>query len=111
MIVKANKEAAIVDSLTVKTTSGGISVKLTPKRVFGKLGVVDAYLTYREVISSDDSKAELKDGDSVLQYWVTPDKVFVTGTASREYSGIANKTSIKTASETAPTSTVKNFDA
>ena len=109
VIVKANKDAEIVNSLTVQTTHGGVSVKLTPKRVFGSLGVTaSAYLTYSEVIN-EKGTADLANGNEVLQFWVTPDNVFVTGTASRQYKGLASKNDVGLQSESAVVSTYSEY--
>ena len=109
VILTDNQVARIVDSLTVQTTNGGNSIKLTPKRVFGTYGVTNTtgYLTFREVISNKEGKSELKNGDTVLQYWVTPDSLLVTGTTSRTYSGIENKNIVAVATEETIASTVK----
>ena len=103
------KDADIVNSLTVQTTHGGVSIKLTPKRVFGSLGVTaNAYLTYSEVIN-EKGTAALKNGDTVLQFWVTPDSVFVTGTASRQYKGLASKNDVGLQAESTVVSTYSEY--
>lgn len=93
VIVDGNKEAVLVTSLTVNTTNGGSSVKLTPVRVFKAAGVTNdtAFLNYREVIKNGGTSRELDNGNTVLQYWTTFDGVIVTGTVSRTYAGVDNK--------------------
>lgn len=104
VIIDANKKATdVVSSLTVTTQHGGTSVKLTSKTVFGATG----YLSYRKVNDVGGLKL-LNNGDSVLQYWVTPDGLRVTGTASRTYSGLASKTTVDKV-ETAVVSTITPF--
>ena len=107
VIISTDRAALFVDSLTVTTTSGGSAIKLTPKRVFGKKGVTQGYLTYRPVIDTFANRQELNDNDTVLQYWVTCDGVRVTGTASRTYAGLAKQDTIEAASETTVASTIK----
>ena len=105
-----------VKSLTVQNTNSDNTIKLTPKRVFK--AYADNYLTYLTVINraktdgttynGDPVVNLLKDGDEVLQYWVTPDGLMVTGTAKRTYSGLISKGVTKT--ETAVDSVITVFE-
>ncbi|MBQ6116870.1 MAG: hypothetical protein IJL08_06060, partial [Oscillospiraceae bacterium] len=94
VIVDSNNEAEkVVSSLTVSAANGTTTIKLTPKRVFGANS--SNYLTYLPVINRNaltgaDSIGLLANGYSVMQYWVTPDKLIVTGTTSRVYTGLGN---------------------
>ena len=95
VIITDDKVASVVSSLTVETKRGGSSIKLTPKRVYSPMGVLDGYLTFYEVISNNTGKEpELANGDLVAQYWVTPDSMIVTGTTTRTYKGLENKNDI-----------------
>lgn len=109
VILDANKKAKnVVSSLTVTTVHGGTNVKLTSKLTFGATG----YLSYRTVINNGSNGQErvnlLNNGDSVLQYWVTPDGLRVTGTASRTYTGLAYKNTLDK-NELAVDSTITRF--
>jgi hypothetical protein len=96
VIVSDNDKANVCTSLTVQTTVGsGTSVKLEPKTIFRAKGVTGGYLSYLEVMRNGEQTL-LHEGDSVLQYWVTPDGMIVTGIASRTYGSLANKTAAKT---------------
>lgn len=94
VIVDSNTEAEkVVSSLTVSAANGTTTIKLTPKRVFGANS--SNYLSYlsvinRNAITGQDAIGLLANGDSVLQYWVTPDNLIVTGTTSRVYTGLGN---------------------
>ncbi|MBR0136457.1 MAG: InlB B-repeat-containing protein, partial [Clostridia bacterium] len=94
-IVSADKKAEdVVSSLTVSTSNGSSTIKLTPKRVFGAKG----YLSYLTVINHGSNGEPvvnlLSDNSAVMQYWVTPDGLFVSGTVSREYTGLGNVSDI-----------------
>ncbi len=93
VIINENHEAAdIVKSLTVSTTNGTTTIKLTPKRVFGANN--KGYLTYLKVIdrnplTGEDSVGLLAKDQEVLQYWITPDSLLVTGTMARVYTNLS----------------------
>ena len=93
VIVKGNNAANVVSSLTVETAHGGTRIKLNPKRVFGVSSTVNK-LTYLEVVKGGSGLHGFAAGSEILQYWVTPDKLIVTGTTQRTYSGITNKDTI-----------------
>ncbi len=110
VIQTGNNAAQVATSLTVQTVNGGNSIKLTAKRIFTAKGVTSGLLTYLRVIGKDWSDSNgaaanlLADGSTVLQYWVTPDGLIVTGTTSRVYTGLANKDNIsKTDTDVATT--------
>lgn len=88
VITSANKNGAICQSLTVQTVNGGTSVRLTPKRLFS---INSGYLTYLKVIDATNPVTPFGAGATVLQYWVTPDGLIVTGTTQRTYQSITNK--------------------
>ena len=91
VIVEKNNEAKVCTALTVKTTvSGGSSVQLKPEDIFRSKGVKSGYLSYLQVLA-DGSPTLMQAGDQVVQYWVTPDSLIVTGIAARKYSGLGNK--------------------
>lgn len=92
VIVDANGKAKICSSLTVQNAVGGNTIKLTAKRIFGVDG--SGLLTYRRVIENYAGINGFGDGAKILQYWVTPDGLIVTGTTSRVYTGTAGKTDI-----------------
>ena len=112
VIINDDEEALRCKSLTVQTTNGGNSVKLTPKRVFSSKGVLDGYLTYKKVIElRDGSDALLNEGDKVLQYWVTPDGLHVTGTTERTYKGLDNISGAGVDTQTIVDSVITDPDA
>ncbi len=90
VIVSADNTAKVCSTLTVQNKVGGASVLLEPKTIFRSKGVTDGYLSYLEVIT-DYQQTLLHEGNQVLQYWVTPDGLIVTGIAARTYSGLGNK--------------------
>ena len=92
VIVDAKGKAKICSSLTVQNAVGGNTIKLTAKRIFGVDG--SGLLTYRRVIENYAGINGFGDGAKILQYWVTPDGLIVTGTTSRVYTGTAGKTGI-----------------
>ena len=112
VIISANDKASVCSSLTVQTTqSGGTTVKLTPEAIFRAKGVKAGYLSYLQVLQNG-SPTLMKAGDRVLQYWVTPDNLIVTGIAGRSYSGLDNKNNLaKTDLTDVTTSTVAVFGA
>lgn len=82
-----SRKAKVVKSLKVTNTSGGKTVTLTVKDQFD---LDKGYLTYYK-----NAGNTVTDGCKVVQYWETPDKLFVTGTTIRELKDIANKDTIK----------------
>ena len=92
VIVDAKGKAKICSSLTVQNAVGGNTIKLTAKRIFGADG--SGLLTSRRVIENYAGINGFGDGAKILQYWVTPDGLIVTGTTSRVYTGTAGKTGI-----------------
>ena len=91
VIIEKNNEAKVCTALTVKTTvSGGSSVQLKPETIFRSKGVKSGYLSYLQVLA-DGSPTLMQEGDQVVQYWVTPDGLIVTGIAARTYAGLGNK--------------------
>ena len=113
IFVDQSGQAKICDSLTVKTSVGNNTIRLTAKRVFGSEGVLSGYLTYRRVIEDYGGMDGFGDNVSVQQYWVTPDGLLVTGTTSRSYSGTASKDSVKCteAPDTTPITVFAEFTA
>lgn len=93
-VVKSANDAAehIVRSLTVTTTNGDSSQTLTATSLFRTRG----YLNYLTVINHGSNGQPvvnlLNNGDTVAQYWVTPDGLMVTGTAGRVYSHLEQAT-------------------
>gem|GEM_PF-5879374 len=94
MIVDSNKKATVCNSLTVQNSNGGNSIRLTAKKVFRAQGVTGGLLTYREVINVSSGLNLLANGNSVLQFWVTPDGLLVTGNTCRIYNGLQSCDSI-----------------
>lgn len=91
VVTTANDAAEhIVRSLTITTTHGNSTQTLSAMSLFRTRG----YLNYLTVINrgsnGQPTVSMLNDGDSVAQYWVTPDGLRVTGYAVRTYKGLAN---------------------
>ncbi|MBQ6272873.1 MAG: VWA domain-containing protein [Oscillospiraceae bacterium] len=94
IIVSENDEARVCSTLTVKTTqSGGTTVLLKPEGIFRSRGVKSGYLSYLQVLK-DGSPTLMDEAERVLQYWITPDGLIVTGTTSRTYAGLDNKNNL-----------------
>ena len=81
------KESTIVDTLTVTNATGGATVTLSPKSVFGNKGgagngVQAGYLGYW------DAKALIKANTTskFTPFWFTPDSIYVCGTQTRTIS-------------------------
>ena len=113
IFVDQSGQAKICDSLTVKTSVGNNTIRLTAKRVFGSEGVLSGYLTYRRVIDNYQGIDKFGDNVSIQQYWVTPDGLLVTGTTSRIYSGTASKDTVQCteAADTTPITVFAEFTA
>lgn len=100
-VVKSANDAAehIVRSLTVTTTNGDSSQTLTATSLFRTRG----YLNYLTVINhgsnGQPTASLLNNGDTVAQYWVTPDGLMVTGYAIRTYRGLDNSGTVGIASQ------------
>jgi hypothetical protein len=112
VIVTSDKEAQVCTSLTVQNTVGGTSVKLTPETIFRAKGVAGGYLSYLEVMRGGTGSNGFGTTSSVLQYWVTPDGLIVTGTSRRTYGALDTKTNAKANVTTEPVdSTIAVFGA
>ncbi len=77
----ADNEAKVVKSLKISTSTQPVaSVTLTPTSIFGSKGVEKGYLAYTAIEwpNVDGNKI-----DNILNFWVTPDNMMVTGTAQR----------------------------
>ena len=94
VIVNGNNQALVCSSLTVQNKVGGTSVLLKPETIFRAKGVTKGYLSYLEVIA-DYEPTLLQPGNAVLQYWVTPDGLIVTGIAQRIYTALDTKANVK----------------
>ena len=81
------------------TTHGDSSQTLTATSLFRTRG----YLNYLTVINHGSNGQPvvnlLNNGDTVAQYWVTPDGLRVTGYAIRTYQGLDNINSVGIASQ------------
>ena len=112
VIVTDDDEASVCSSLTVKTTqSGGTTVVLKPEGIFRSKGVQAGYLSYL-AIKVGGSLTLMEEDDRVLQYWVTPDNLIVTGIVGRSYSGLDSKNKVAaTILEDVTSSTVAVFGA
>lgn len=78
------ESGTFVDTLTVKNATGGATVKLTPKSVFGNKGgagqgVQAGYLTYWDA----SSLIKANTTSVFTPYWKTPDGIYVLGTDTR----------------------------
>ncbi|MBQ1675636.1 MAG: InlB B-repeat-containing protein, partial [Oscillospiraceae bacterium] len=91
-----NHEAKVVTSLTIRTT--GTTPKdpdvLTIELLFGegKRDVTKGYLTYSAITEEElAGKTQIAD---IQNFWITPDKMMVTGVDSRTLTGISSKTTL-----------------
>ena len=82
VFLQANNAAEMVSSLTVKNENGGNTQTITPAK-FNVSGA-NNMLTYREVFY-ENKQSDFANNFQVLQYWVTPDGLIVTGTTMRNY--------------------------
>ena len=78
------KEATVVDTLTVTNSSGGATVTLSPKSVFGNKGgtgngVQAGYLGYWDAKDKIAANATSK----FTPFWLTPDGIYVNGDYTR----------------------------
>ena len=85
VIVNGREDAKIARAITFNSANTGATVKLNASMLFGASG----YLSYLQVIGG---KADpiLSAGNNVMQYWLTPDGLYVTGTTVRQYTGLGN---------------------
>ena len=108
-----DKTAYVCTELTVQTTVGGSSVLLKPSTIFRGKGVTNGYLSYLEVLKDGTCTADsgMSTTATILQYWVTPDGLIVTGTLSRTYGALDTKANVKNnMTETAVESTIEVFE-
>ena len=111
VIESADNTAKVCSTLTVQNKVGGASVLLKPENIFRAKGVTRGYLSYLEVIT-DYENVLLEEGDRVVQYWVTPDGLIVTGTAARTFANLQNKDSVKDGvTDTTVASTIQMFES
>ncbi len=104
-------KAYVCSQLTVQNRVGGAAVLLTPQAIFRAKDVTGGYLSYLEAIT-DYVNGPLKANDKVLQYWVTPDGLIVTGIAQRSYANLTDKATVKEGmSEDTVSSTINVFVA
>ena len=96
VIIKNNDKANVCTQLTVETAVGGTKVVLKPQNIFRSKDVKEGdFLSYLEVMTNGTKNLGFDENVTVLQYWVTPDNMIVTGIASRSYGSLANKTAAK----------------
>lgn len=101
-IITKNDVATVCKTLTVKTTVGGNSVKLTPQKVFSSKGVKSFnLLTYCEETSLKQGSAD------ITMYWITKDNVFVTSAVKRNLTGNGTKNGLASTDTVIP-STIKD---
>lgn len=86
VIETASNEAKVVKSLKITTKTTQQTVILTPGDLFGTSG----YLSY--VALHDDA---IKNINALLNYWVTPDGLLVTGTTVRGIMDVSNPEAIR----------------
>jgi uncharacterized repeat protein (TIGR02543 family) len=94
MIINDNDKANVCTQLTVQNTVGGASVVLKPTTIFRSKGVTKGFLSYLEVLSNGEQTL-LKEGNTVVQYWVTPDGLIVTGISARTFNALDTRKNIK----------------
>jgi uncharacterized repeat protein (TIGR02543 family) len=89
VIKNGNKEALVYSTLNIKAVNTELVDTLTAKSAFKYDELTDKdYLTCRKVTT------EIQNGSKILQYWITPDGLTVTGTVQRTLNGIGNKKDI-----------------
>ncbi len=108
VILDANNKATICDTLAVTAAGSNSTVILKPETVFRSRGVTEGYLDYLQVYDWDGEGNLLQEGGTILQYWVTPDGLMVTGVTSRVVTQITNKNTI-TRTDTPVKSTIETF--
>lgn len=97
------KNGTLVKTLTVKTEHGSSKETLTSSNVFK----VPGYLAYVTVKEKGNQPIAGFVGSNVLQYWKTPDGLYVTGTAIRIYTSVEQHKQI-VAGETSRDSVIAN---
>ncbi len=98
-------DGKVAKSLTIMTKTEPVtSVKLTPDSIFGSKGVKNGYLVYTAIEwPTQDSITD------ILNYWVTPDNMMVTGTAQRGLVRIQSADTIKIGTIKTPASTITPY--
>ena len=94
VIQTADKTAYVCTQLTVQNAVGGASVVLKPQNIFRGQGVSSGYLSYLEVMKDGACTNGMGTTATVLQYWVTPDNMIVTGTTQRVYGNLSTKADV-----------------
>ena len=96
-IIKAENEAKVCQSLSVTNSKNGNTVKLTAKRVF----TAEGFLTYLAVIKdyAPITDTGFAANCTVLEYWVTPDGLIVTGIMQRDFGAIDSYNTIASAAK------------
>ncbi len=107
-IITSENEAKVCQSLSVTNSKNGNTVKLTAKRVF----TAEGFLTYLTVIKdyAPITDTGFAANCTVLEYWVTPDGLIVTGIMQRDFGAIHSYNTIASAAkDTKIPSTIKVF--
>ncbi len=102
-----DNEAKVVKSLKISTSTQPVtSVTLTADSIFGSKGVTKGYLAYTAIAwpNVDDNKI-----DNMLNFWVTPDNMMVTGTAQRGLVDIQSADTIHIETLTTVDSTITRY--
>ena len=106
-----DKTAYVCTQLTVQNTVGGASVVLKPQTIFRGKGVTSGYLSYLEVMKDGACTNGMGTTATILQYWVTPDNLIVTGVLQRTYGQLDTKTNVKNSvNEVTVASTIEVFN-
>ena len=96
-IITSENEAKVCQSLSVTNSKNGNTVKLTAKRVF----TAEGFLTYLTVIKdyAPITDTGFAANCTVLEYWVTPDGLIVTGIMQRDFGAIHSYNTIASAAK------------
>ena len=102
VVQETNGDAKVYRTLTIEAKNTGKTVTFKPNTVFYGKAAATNYLTCRDITNDDVA------GKNIVQYWVTPDGLIVTGTVSRVLTNLETKGSI-TCVTSAVTTTIKVF--
>ena len=96
-IITSADKAKVYRTLKIEAVNTGSVATLTPATTFASRNVTnDDFLTCLDVTGN------IKENDSVKQYWITPDGATVTGIRTRTLTGITNRTTMQMITATFP---------
>ncbi len=79
VVIDSSNRASVCNNLYIKSAEGNYTITLNAQTVFSGRGVQRGYLTYKAYTPASNLTDK-----TILNYWLTPDGVLVTGTTNRK---------------------------